>query len=81
MVLNNSKKDQRFAPPYQHKKSLKNMANGFLGTFMNTVDDTVDHMTNEAIKLGTGSAKTLYGDGQRDQIRFDRQKMSLRKSS
>ena len=42
--------------------------------FMSTVEDVVDHVGNKAIKLGIGSANTLYGNGPRNQIRFDRQR-------
>ena len=74
MGLGDPQKDKRFAPPYQHKKGLKKMAEGFVGTFMNAVDDVVDQVFNKGIKLGTGSAKTLYGNGPKDPIRFDRQR-------
>lgn len=68
------KKDKRFAPPYEHKKALKGMAVGFTKIFVKTVDDVVDHVADEAIKLGIGSANTLHGNGPKDQIRFDRQR-------
>lgn len=72
MVFNRSKKDKRFAPSYQHK-DLKDMATGFKGIFLEAVDGVVDQVTEGVIKLGTGSAKTLYGDNEGD-IRFDRQR-------
>jgi hypothetical protein len=49
------------------------MAIGFRQTFMEAVDGVVGQVTDGVIKLGTGSAKTLYGDSQRDDIRFNRQ--------
>ena len=74
MVLNRTQKDRRFAPPYQHKKGLKHMAQGFLGTFIDTVADVVGQVADKAMNLGIGSSKTLYGRGPTDEIRFDRQR-------
>ena len=74
MVLKDRKKDKRFAPPYQHKNGLKDMAPGYVGTFTNAVSDVVCQVDDGTIKLGIGSAKTLYGAGPTDQIRFDRQR-------
>ena len=66
-------KDKRFAAPYQHKKGLQKMAEGFLDTFVDTVGDVVADVATGAINLGIGTAKTLFGNGQTDNIRFDRQ--------
>lgn len=61
MGIGRGDKDRRFAPAYKHKKQLKNNAGGFLQSFVNTVDEIVDKVTEGSIKLGIGSAKTLYG--------------------
>ena len=66
-------KDKRFAPPYQHKNGLKQMAQGFVETFTDTLGDIVEGAATGAIKLGIGGAKTLFGNGTNDDIRFDRQ--------
>lgn len=65
-MVKDRKKDKRFAPPYQHRKNLKGMATGFTGIFMNAVEDIIDHVADESIKLGIGSAKTLHGNGSKD---------------
>ena len=50
------------------------MAPGYVGTFTNVVNDVVCQVADGTIKFGIGSAKTLYGMGPTDQIRFDRQR-------
>ena len=74
MVLNKSRKDKRFAPPYQHKKELKPIGAGCRKAFIDTVLDVVGGVADETVKLGIGTAKTLLGNGPTDQIRFDRQR-------
>jgi hypothetical protein len=73
MVLKRPQEDRRFAPPYKYE-ALKDLASGFTKPFTTAVNGVDDEVNNGTINLGIGSARTLYGDDEGDEIRFDRQR-------